>query len=304
MKVAPFGPHNGLVTSQATRKLHSFSSGITWPARICATSFSASASIPTGFPDASRNSYPSTVSMPIPQSLVALPPIPTIKSRHPPFHRIPDHLADSVRRGVQRLFLFSHQSDPRRGPPSPSPPFCFPRIHPYEAVTGVSIGPCTFTCASSPAQSLPDRASVVPSPPVCQRLTRTWAFGSAFRTPSFIAFPASIELRLPFKESIAITTFITLPRSSVFAIGLTTFLGAPSITDCIFSAVVRIILSPRFFRRPGNVRSNNTVFRFQKHIIFLDRLRRDYNPLPPPLLSRFPEPRTDPAPQPAAPGCC
>lgn len=43
---------------------------------------------------------------------------------------------------------------------------------------------------------------------VCERFYDDFCSGFARRTPSLMAIPASIELKLPFKESIAMTTFI------------------------------------------------------------------------------------------------
>ena len=69
------------------------------------------------------------------------------------------------------------------------------------------MGPVTVRSIRSPF--MPSiKASVVPSPPSARGFTMTSASGFARRTPSLMAIPASIELKLPFKESIAMTTFI------------------------------------------------------------------------------------------------
>ena len=69
------------------------------------------------------------------------------------------------------------------------------------------IGPVTVRSMRSPF--IPSiSASVVPSPPSASGFTITSASGFAARIPSLIAVPASMELKLPFNESIAITTFM------------------------------------------------------------------------------------------------
>ena len=80
----PFSPHKGLVTSQAIRNSHSFSSGIT-SSVVSSKSFS-NPPAPKGIcrPFSSRNPKPRAWSIPTPPSFVALPPIP-IKKRRQPF---------------------------------------------------------------------------------------------------------------------------------------------------------------------------------------------------------------------------
>ena len=69
------------------------------------------------------------------------------------------------------------------------------------------MGPVTVTCFRSPFRPK-IKASTVPSPPSAKGNTETQASGSARRIPSRTASPASVEVRLPLKESIAITIFI------------------------------------------------------------------------------------------------
>ena len=79
-------------------------------------------------------------------------------------------------------------------------------IYPYAAFILSFCGPITKISTISPP-SPSTNASVVPSPPSANGLTITSA-SITFKIPSLIALPASIDVRLPFSESIAITTFI------------------------------------------------------------------------------------------------
>ena len=71
-------------------------------------------------------------------------------------------------------------------------------------------GPVTLTFSIVPF--IPRvRASTVPSPPSAKGQTVTSASRNTRCIPSETAFPASKELKLPFIESMATTTFIRWP---------------------------------------------------------------------------------------------
>ena len=84
-RAAPSGPQKGVLTSQATINSDSRAAGIRDDMSIRAMD---SKSLPQPFslcPRLSRNLTPNAESMPVPASLVALPPIPTRNLRHPLF---------------------------------------------------------------------------------------------------------------------------------------------------------------------------------------------------------------------------
>ena len=74
-------------------------------------------------------------------------------------------------------------------------------------MTGSYIGPVTCIVFNLPFNPQ-TKASVVPSPPSANGLTITVASGFAAKIPALAASPASIELKLPFSESITTTAFI------------------------------------------------------------------------------------------------
>ena len=78
---------------------------------------------------------------------------------------------------------------------------------PYLASTLSTTGPVTEVTIASPF--IPStNASTVPSPPSANGIIVISVSLSTFNIPSFIAFAASIELKLLFNESIDITTFM------------------------------------------------------------------------------------------------
>ena len=90
-------------------------------------------------------------------------------------------------------------------------------IMPYSQITGSPRGPVTFTCSVFPFIPA-TRASTVPSPPSARGLTRTSASASTQWMPSAAANPASMDVMLPLKESIAVTTFIVFSSCENFYI--------------------------------------------------------------------------------------
>ena len=81
--------------------------------------------------------------------------------------------------------------------------------NPYVASTFLAIGPVTSIVSFLPF--IPwTKASTVPSPPSASGNIFTCASSLTFNIPFFIAFPASIEDKLPFKESIEINIFILI----------------------------------------------------------------------------------------------
>ena len=80
-------------------------------------------------------------------------------------------------------------------------------IKAYFALIGLPRGSLTLAYLISPFRPSA-RASTVPSPPSANGYTETLASGSAILIPSAALFPASAEVRLPLKESIAIVYFI------------------------------------------------------------------------------------------------
>ena len=85
MKVAPFSPSRGLVTSQITVMAVSCSSGSRAEKSAAATFFISPPMGFTSLPFSSVNFAPRAVSIPRPPSLVALPPMPMSKWRAPCF---------------------------------------------------------------------------------------------------------------------------------------------------------------------------------------------------------------------------
>ena len=79
----PLVPQSGFVTSQAMRNRHCVKSGSAWAVWISARLPRPMAPGITWVPLVSSKEKPSACSMPAPPSLVALPPIPIIKSRQP-----------------------------------------------------------------------------------------------------------------------------------------------------------------------------------------------------------------------------
>jgi len=78
---------------------------------------------------------------------------------------------------------------------------------PYWHSTGTPSGPVTVTVSSLPPMPQA-RAGTVPSPPSARGRTFTEALLYTRRIPSSMACPASREERLPFRESMAMVTFM------------------------------------------------------------------------------------------------
>ena len=161
-----------------------------------------------GFPAPSSIPKPSACSMPAPPSFVALPPMPTMKRRQPcpTASRIisptPKVVACIGSRRPGGISVSPAAADISITAALPSAEM------PYRASTGSPSGPVTVTVRSRPPMPSVS-ASTVPSPPSASGRTHTAASGQARRTPSRTASPACRELRLPFRESMAMTTFIS-----------------------------------------------------------------------------------------------
>ena len=82
-EAAPSDPQKGLRTSQAIVKRASFKAGCTADVSMEATCDMILPPVPNRFPRLSRKRNPKACSIPNPASLVALPPMPTIKWRQP-----------------------------------------------------------------------------------------------------------------------------------------------------------------------------------------------------------------------------
>ena len=208
-RLAPPGPQRGLVTSQAARKRHRSSPGSTRPVSIKHSSRSPAAPSGTAFLSLSKKSQPSACSIPMPPSLVALPPMPIINSVQPlstasriisPTPRV------VVRKGV--LSSFGTRGRPAAAAISITAVRCCPSCEiPYPQATGSPSGPVTVTCCRRPRIAVV-RVSAVPSPPSASKQIRIPASGQTRRIPASTASPASREDRLPFIESMAISIFI------------------------------------------------------------------------------------------------
>ena len=197
------------MTSQAIRKVHSESSGRTCSEEMDAICASPWAPGGIWFPSRSRIPYPRAWSIPAPPSLVALPPMPTMNLRQPFW------MAARITSPTPKVVVFIGSfsaSGTRVIPAAPDISMIAVPLSgrmPYWQSTGLPMGPVTVTVSRVPPMPQA-RASTVPSPPSAKGRTFTAASLYTRRIPSSMAWPASREERLPFRESMAMVIFIIL----------------------------------------------------------------------------------------------
>ena len=150
------------MTSQAIRKVHSESSGRTCSEEMDAICASPWAPGGIWFPSRSRIPYPRAWSIPVPPSLVALPPMPTMNLRQPFW--IADRITWPTPKVVAFIGSFS-ASGTRVIPAAPDISMIAVPLSgrmPYWQSTGLPMGPVTVTVSRVPPMPQA-RASTVPS---------------------------------------------------------------------------------------------------------------------------------------------
>ena len=156
----------------------------------------------------SKNFTPNAESMPVPASLVALPPIPTKNLRHPLFN------ASKIISPVPYVEVIqgfcssgSNSGRPLAEDISITAVFTpFKLTTPYSASIGLPKGSVTAVVYRTPPKDL-IMASTVPSPPSATFVLITLHCGKTFLIPISTALATSIEVNEPLNESDATIIF-------------------------------------------------------------------------------------------------
>ena len=162
-----------------------------------------------GWPSRSRKRQPRALAMPIPPSLVALPPMPTTRVSAPksraarissPVPRLvarPGSRSSSVSKARPLARAISIRARRRRG------------TQPRAAVTGARRGPVTRTGIRSAPRAWIARSSR-PSPPSATGISTNSARGTTRRRPRAMARAAALASQLPLRALGAMIIFMAL----------------------------------------------------------------------------------------------